>query len=94
MSNELVGGFEGRKAVGNRHYRAMDVTAAADEWVRLRTSDDREQYKEAAWADLPSEFWLDALVVCRRSPPCQGSASTRTPTSSEVRPLASWSSRT
>ena len=40
----------------------MDVQAMADEWVRLRASEDPEEYGAAAWMEMPSEVWADVLA--------------------------------
>ncbi len=33
----------------------------AREWVRLRSSDNREEYVRAAWAEMPDSEWLAVL---------------------------------
>ncbi len=54
---------------------------SADDFVRLRCSEDRNEYERAAWDEAPLEVWLDVIerfpdmrfwVACNKTVPMEG----------------------
>lgn len=41
--------------------RPVEIEGLADEWVRLRTSDQHEDYERASWMEMPLAAWQSVL---------------------------------
>lgn len=39
----------------------VEPVTSAEEWVRLRSSDDMDEQHRAAWAEAPLEMWLEVI---------------------------------